>query len=391
MIPGSIIDWFAGDGRYMRLKGCMGNDYLWIWITVALDFAVAAGYVLIARHWWVNARQLPPSPAKRALSQMRNIFVFCGICGYIFIPIKMVWPAWRLYDLFMLALVYFTWRYAWNAANLKVIYAELGRNAKLVRELADSREESKRKTFFLNAISHDLRTPINAMVLQAQLAELGAKTLDEATLREAVIELKTAARSASDLLDTFLECARIDWADESTRREAMDLGASLNAAVNSFRAVADEKGIDLRADFSAAGLHVHSDRVKVERIVSNLISNAIKFTSHGSVSVQVEPTPNSVKVHVIDTGIGIDPLNQDRVFDEFFQVHNRERDRTNGFGLGLSIARRLARQLGGDVVVESSHGKGSRFTLLLPVAAVAAASANGNGVHTPAPAAVAAS
>ena len=97
MIPGSIIDWFSGDGRYMRLRGCMGTDYVWIWITVALDFAVAAGYVLIARHWWVNARQLPPSPAKRALSQMRNIFVFCGICGYIFIPIKMVWPAWRLF------------------------------------------------------------------------------------------------------------------------------------------------------------------------------------------------------------------------------------------------------------------------------------------------------
>lgn len=110
----------------MDLIHCMGHDTFWITMTVVLDFAVAAGYGAIALHWWKNQRLLPGGPAKRALAQMRNIFLFCGICSYVFIPMKMVWPAWRLYDMFMLALVYSTWRYAWNAGQLRVVYRGIG-------------------------------------------------------------------------------------------------------------------------------------------------------------------------------------------------------------------------------------------------------------------------
>ncbi len=109
-IPGNLLDWFAGSGKYMDLRHCMGHDTFWIGLTVALDLAVAAGYGLIAIHWWRNEKLLDNPQAKRALGRMRNIFFFCGICGYIFIPVKMFWPAWRLYDLFLVALVYFTWR-----------------------------------------------------------------------------------------------------------------------------------------------------------------------------------------------------------------------------------------------------------------------------------------
>jgi hypothetical protein len=113
----------------MDLVHCMGHDRWWIAITVALDLAVAGGYALIALHWWKNQRGLPDSPAKRALGTMWNIFLFCGTCGYLFIPIKMVWPAWRLYDLVMVVLGYYTWRYALGARDLKVVYNELGRSA----------------------------------------------------------------------------------------------------------------------------------------------------------------------------------------------------------------------------------------------------------------------
>ena len=106
-----------------------------------LDLAVAAGYGLIAIHWWRNEKLLDNPPAKRALGRMRNIFFFCGICGYIFIPVKMFWPAWRLYDLFLVVLVYFTWRYAWGAKELKVVYSELVRTDQLAADLKHSREE----------------------------------------------------------------------------------------------------------------------------------------------------------------------------------------------------------------------------------------------------------
>src|ERR1700759_5726618 len=102
----TIWYWFTGgEHQYMKLAGCMQHDTLWIAITVILDLCVASGYVLIALHWSRNSRHLPDIPAKRALAHMRNIFAFCGICGYLFIPIKMFWPAWRLYDFFMAALV----------------------------------------------------------------------------------------------------------------------------------------------------------------------------------------------------------------------------------------------------------------------------------------------
>ena len=363
---GGILDWFAGDGRYMTLYHCMGHDHFWIAVTVVLDLAVAAGYVLIAHHWWKNERTLPPIPAKRALTNMRNIFVFCGICGYVFIPVKMIWPAWRLYDLVMLALLYFTWRYALNAKNMKVVYAELGRNVELTEELKRSREESRRKSFFLNAISHDLRTPLNSLVLQANLAEVGTASSDAGTVRAAVAEMKTSARAAAELLDSFLEYARLDWAeDEGNQLAPVDLGATLRKVASSFEAAASDKGLYLRVA-APTDLVVDSDRLKLERILGNLIGNAIKFTDAGGVRLDVERSPAAVQVHVLDTGRGISPQDQGRLFEEFYQVRNDERDRRKGFGLGLTIAKRLAVQLGGDVQVDSAPGRGSRFSLILP-------------------------
>lgn len=376
-----FLDWFAGNGLYMNLYQCMGRDTLWIALTVALDFAVAAGYVLIALHWWRNQRLLPATPAKTALGNMRNIFVFCGICGYLFIPIKMVWPAWRLYDMFLAVLVYFTWKYAWNARDLKVVYQALGESNRLREDLERSEGELKRKNFFLNAISHDLRTPLNGLVLQANLAELGASTHDTDALRQALQEIKNSARVAGEMLDSFLEYARLDASDGGQNGKAMagsKTSASASAAtppfnltdvlrsiVESHQAAARGKGIELTVR-APARLNVRSDRSRVERILNNLLSNALKFTQKGSVRLEVEYAGSNVEIHVIDTGIGIAPEHRERLFEEFYQVHNHERDRNKGFGLGLAIARRLARQLGGDINVESALGNGSRFSLVLP-------------------------
>ena len=361
----SVLQWLAGNGRYHTLIHCMGGDTFWIAITVALDFTVAAGYGLIALHWWKNQRHLADTPAKRALGTMRNIFLFCGICGYLFIPVKMVWPAWRLYDGVMFVLAYYTWRYAWGAKDLKVIYSELGRSKQLAEDLHESRQESRRKSFFLNAISHDLRTPLNGLLLQVNLAELGATTGDTETLKASIHDIKTSARAAADLLDSFLEYARLDaGVDEIAVRE-VDVAEVVRSAVTSFGLAAEQKGLYLRAS-APAGLIVQTDRQRLERILTNLISNAVKFTERGGVRVEVEREGASIRLHVIDTGVGIAAGDQTRVFDEFFQARNPERSRDKGFGLGLAIARRMARQLGGDLSCESSPGHGSRFSVTVP-------------------------
>jgi signal transduction histidine kinase len=364
----SLFNWFAGNGLYMRLTHCMGHDTPWIWTTVLLDAAVATGYGLIAWHWWTNSKNLPDgAPAKKALGNMRNIFLFCGICGYAFIPIKMVWPAWRLYDLFMAALVYFTWKYAWSAKDLKVVYRELGRSSRLEADLEATREESRRKSAFLNALSHDLRTPLNGVLLQANFAELNIQAGDPKSAADALREIKQCTRATAELLDSLLEYAKVDWSDAANTMVTFELGSVIDEVAGRCRAEADQKQLCLKIGTSARGIHVHTDKVKLERILQNLLSNAVKFTDSGGVRVEAQRASNGgIEIHVIDSGIGIEPHLRDHLFDEFFQVKNHARDRRKGFGLGLAIAKRLARHLGGEISVESAVDTGSRFSVVLP-------------------------
>jgi signal transduction histidine kinase len=369
-----LIDWFAGDGHYMDLKHCMHGDTFWIAATVVLDLAVALGYGLIAIHWWKNQRLLGNNPAAQAaLGNMRNIFLFCGICGYVFIPIKMVWPAWRLYDMFMVVLVYYTWRYAWNAKDLKVIYHELSRTAVLTEQLEASRAESKRKTFFLNAVSHDLRNPLYGVSLQAELAEMALASNDTQQLREALARIKQGAKETSGLLNNFLDLGRLDWSEDPNQVVTFDLGAIVSEIAAVSGAAAGAKGLTLNV-LARQGVSVSTDKNKVQRIVSNLIDNAVKFTPGskesgrpGVITIEVEEgRAGEAAVHVADTGEGIAPDQAEHIFDEFYQVHNQERSRKKGYGLGLAIAQRLAQQLGGTLALSSKLGEGSRFTLRLP-------------------------
>jgi signal transduction histidine kinase len=362
---GDLIRWFSGgtDG-YMSLIHCMKGDTFWITLTVILDLAVALGYVLIARHWWENEKLLPASQAKLALGSMKRIFLFCGMCGYLFIPIKMFWPAWRLYDLFMIALVFFTWRYALNARQLRVVYHELGRNKQLAYELEESRVQSRRKSFFLNAISHDLRTPLNGLMLQADLAELSVSSDDIESLRESLREIKACARTTADLLGSFLELGRIDWSDDPCRESRFLLSELIDQVVDRGRSVAQTKQLELKIK-THPDLYLRTDRLKLERILQNLVGNGIKFTEKGSITVAVDATGRDAILHVIDTGPGIPAEQLETIFEEFYQAYNCERDSTKGFGLGLAISRRLARQLRGEIVVESEPGRGSRFSVIL--------------------------
>ncbi len=362
----SAIYWFSGGAQqYHTLRMCMHNDYVWIGLTVTLDIAVALGYVVIAYHWFKSGRLLPASPARSALANMRNIFGFCGVCGYLFIPVKLFWPAWRLYDVFMLALVFYTWRYALNVKNLKVIYTAIGRSNKLAEDLAESREESKRKSFFLNAISHDLRTPLNGLMLHANLAEMHVSSGDTDGARKSLIDIQAGARHTAELLDGLLEYARLESAGERVESANFDLDELMRDVLNAHAALAAKKSLMLTTGIRT-GLTLCSDRLKLERILNNLLSNAIKFTNTGSVQVAVQSAAGGVEIDVIDTGVGIAPEHRDRLFEEFFQVENHARDRNKGFGLGLAISRRLVTQLGGELRLETSAGHGSRFTIVLP-------------------------
>jgi signal transduction histidine kinase len=339
-----ILDWFAGYPKhYHTLFHCMDHDVLWVSITVVLDLAVAGGYLLIAKHWWINQRQLHNHPARLALGRMRNIFLFCGLCGYVFIPIKMFWPAWRLYDMFLVVLVWFTWRYAWGARDLKVMFSELSRSGELEAELEVSREESRRKSFFLNAVSHDLRSPLNAMSLSADVASMCVEAGDKKAALEAMDRLRLSARETAELLSGFMELGKLDWMSDRNAPILLDVGEQVRAAIREFEPLAERKGLYLRMKTPiGAPVSARSDRAKLSRILSNLINNAIKYTQRGGVELEVERLGALAAIHVTDTGVGIAPGDHLRIFDEFYQVNNDARDSAKGFGLGLAIARRLA-------------------------------------------------
>ena len=366
-----LIAWFAGGSNgYMSLVHCMNHDWPWITVTVILDLAVAVGYILIALHWRRNERILPDSPAKSALGSMKNIFIFCGICGYVFIPIKMFWPAWRLYDAFLVVLVYLTWRYALSSRQLSVVYNEINRIESLAVELEESKQEARRKSHFLNALSHDLKTPLNGLMLQAHLAQISLTSEDPTTLRESLEQIKACARTTSDLLNGFLELGRLDWAQEPLKIEEFPVRQLLEFIEQEFRERAEKKALILEV-VSNSPLILKTDRAMLLRIVRNLLDNAIRFTAQGVIKVAVEATTGGMSLHVADSGEGIALNNQARVFDDFTQVHNSERDSRKGFGLGLAVARRIARQLGGHITLESETDRGSRFTLRLPATSLA--------------------
>lgn len=240
------------------------------------------------------------------------------------------------------------------------------------KALAAEREaQARQKSFMLNALGHDLRAPLNTIVLNAHLVKISAP--DE-RLVECAATIGDSAVAAGELVTKLLDYAKAG-AQDVNDLAAVSLPGLLHQIERRFAPMTSRKGLYLRVDRGAADARVVTDRVKLERIVSNLVDNAIKFTGQGGVTVEasrVEPAggvkdaPGGLVIRVSDTGIGVPETNVPYLFDEFYQVNNHERDRSKGFGMGLAICRTLARQLGGDVRLADTGPGGSRFELVVP-------------------------
>jgi signal transduction histidine kinase len=212
---------------------------------------------------------------------------------------------------------------------------------------------------------------------------------DREMLRETVTQMKVTARVAADLLNSFLELGRLDWEVEKTTLSEFDLADVLRDVITRLQPEADRKQIELKSTMLLPSLKVRTDRVKLGRILDNLTNNAVKFTQSGHVHLSAETRATDLTITVSDTGPGISPENVKKLFQEFYQVQNDERSYAKGFGLGLTIARKLADHLGAKVSVDSELGRGSRFTVVLPGAVAETLPGHHNGQY-PHPAAVAA-
>ena len=235
---------------------------------------------------------------------------------------------------------------------------------------------SREKTRFLASASHDLRQPLHAVSLFTAVLE---HALAHSPQAETVARLGNSVRMLGTSLDGMLDVSRLDAGAVQPRIETLAVHPLFVSLQNTYGGRAQEKGLRLRIR-APGNLHVASDRLLLERLLGNLLDNAIKYTEQGGVLVAARPVRgaegDAVRFEIVDTGLGIAEDQQDHVFEEFYQVGNPQRDRAHGLGLGLSIVRRLSVLLQHPVRLQSRVGRGTRCAVQVravpPVAAVAA-------------------
>jgi signal transduction histidine kinase len=256
-----------------------------------------------------------------------------------------------------------------ETANRMLIEHEaqiLRQNEELNRRHQDALASSARASRMLVAVSHDIRTPAQTIAL---IAEMMRRTGEDPALASRVPQmaqqLQGNAAAMVAMVSDLLDLARFDSGHVTLKEDTFALDELVSAKCRELGALAQTKSLSLVAHTPAAPLWVRSDRGKVERVLSNLIGNAIKFTALGGVTVSVDlDGSGSPCVRVTDTGRGIEPEALPRIFDEYAQAGKGDGER--GWGLGLAISRRLADALGARIEVNSELGNGSTFTLTLP-------------------------
>jgi signal transduction histidine kinase/CheY-like chemotaxis protein len=245
--------------------------------------------------------------------------------------------------------------------------AELGAvNKALELQNREVERATRLKSKFLASMSHELRTPLNAIVgFSDILAEETAGELNEKQKRF-INHIKQGSSHLLQLINDILDLSKIEAGQLELRCEDFQVREALPEVLSTIRPLAMAKNIEVRQRMET-DCAVYADRVRFKQVLYNLISNAVKFTpKQGHIDIDCGEDGDSVRISVIDTGIGIRVEDQAVIFEEFRQVEGASDTTQEGTGLGLSITKRLVEQQGGKISVESEPGKGSRFTFTLP-------------------------
>lgn len=249
------------------------------------------------------------------------------------------------------------------------------------REGADRANQAKSR--FLATASHDLRQPLQTLAL---LNGALRRMVTSADAAEVLAQQEHAIGTMSRLLNALLDISKLESGAVRPELRGFRVANVLEAIRREFHAVSQSKGLELVVESSVES--IHSDPAMVEQILKNLVSNAVKYTQQGRIVVRCRREDTTVRIEVLDTGVGIPAAQLAYIYDEFYQVGvpaNRTRD---GYGLGLSIVQRLVRLLNARLEAMSEVGKGSVFALLLPLAASAVRDPEPDASRAPATGAV---
>jgi len=248
---------------------------------------------------------------------------------------------------------------------------EMKRDAQALAEARDAANTANRaKSQFLANMSHEIRTPMNGVIGVAQA--LARTNLDEHQ-REMLDLIHSSSRTLQTLLSDILDLARVESGRLELCDEPFDLTRAIEEAAQLYAAAARDKGLQFFVEVAPeARIWIHGDPVRLKQILTNLVSNAVKFTAAGFVSLTVDAGPQGLRFVVQDTGIGFDAETRDRLFSRFEQADGDITRRFGGSGLGLAICRELASMMNGELGCESEPGGGAAFILTLPLRAAEA-------------------
>jgi PAS domain S-box-containing protein len=255
-------------------------------------------------------------------------------------------------------------------ANARLEHTVTMRTQELVEARDRAEQADHAKTAFLSTVSHELRTPLNSILgfSEIVLRELSGPLNDEQRRQLTIVH--DSARLLLDLINEILDLSRIEAGRMQLTVETFELADVLQRRVEALASQADSKGLRLACRLAPDLGTMTSDPKRIAQIVSNLLSNAVKFTDRGGIDLSAERSRDAVRIAVSDTGPGIAPNDVAQLFKPFVQVGELQERHREGTGLGLAISRHLARALGGDITVTSEVGRGTTFTVTLPVEVV---------------------
>jgi len=242
-------------------------------------------------------------------------------------------------------------------------------NELLRRQAIELEQASALKTQFLANMSHEFRTPLNAILGYTSMLQQGVAGRIEPGVKRQLSRIESNGRHLLTIINEILDISRIEAGRMPLQLSRFRLPELVNEVKAELEPIIIRSKVGVIVDLGRGLRPITTDRQKVKQIVLNLLSNALKFTHHGTVSLIVghDAAEKTVTIAVKDTGIGIAAADQDKIFEDFRQLDNSPTRAYGGTGLGLSICRRLAQMLNGRISLQSELGKGSVFTLTLPL------------------------
>jgi PAS domain S-box-containing protein len=258
-------------------------------------------------------------------------------------------------------------------------------NARLQWQSKELEKANRLKSEFLASMSHELRTPINALI--GYTALMLDRIYGDLTQRQedGLRRIQAAAQHLLALINDILDLAKIEAGRMPLHLENAKLGEMISEITQQMEPLIRKKSLTFRCQVPPGDVEMHTDRTKVKQILLNLLSNAVKFTHAGEVRIECSVSEGLVEFDVSDTGIGIRPEHLEAIWEDFRQVDQSRTREFGGTGLGLSITRKLVQALGGEITMSSVYGKGSTFTVRLPLATVPRAEESIIAISAPLP------